>query len=150
MGSFPVLINQNPTTSLIVATQDVSKVGAYNFKIKATESISGWINDSNAFILTILEPIYTQALVLVPGTAITDFTYTLGDPLVTKPAPSYTVMPVNADKKFVYTLHLSTPPCVTLVPNASGVPDLQIVSSSNLDLGVFVVTIVTTEFWSNV
>jgi len=65
-------------------------------------------------------------------------------------APSYTVMPVNADKQFIYTLAPSTPPCVTLVPNASGVPDLNVVSNSNSDLGVFVVTIVITELWSNV
>jgi len=98
VGPFPVFINQYPTSNLIVATQDVSKVGAYNFKIKAIESISGWQNDSNAFILTILEPIYTQNLVLVDGTQITDFTYTLGDPLVSHAAPSYTVLPLNADK----------------------------------------------------
>jgi hypothetical protein len=60
----------------------VTNVGAYNFKVKATESISGWVNDSNAFTLTILEPIYTEELVLIEGTQITDFTYTLGDPLV--------------------------------------------------------------------
>jgi len=52
-GSFPVFINEFPTSNLVIATQDVSNVGVYNFKIRATESITGLVNDSNSFALTI-------------------------------------------------------------------------------------------------
>jgi hypothetical protein len=103
----------------------VTNVGSYNFKVKANESISGWVNDSNTFTLTILEPIYTEELVLVEGTQITDFTYTLGDPLVSINAPSYTVLPLNADKQFIYSLDPSTPSSVTLSPTG-GVPNLHV------------------------
>jgi hypothetical protein len=54
-----------PTVELIVATQDVTKVGVHNFKIKASEPISGLINENEIFVLTILKPIYTEQLELI-------------------------------------------------------------------------------------
>jgi len=60
------------------------------------------------------------------------------------------VLPANADKQFIYTLAPATPSFVTLQPNAGGVPSLHVSTSNNSDLGIFGVTIVISEFWSNV
>ena len=57
--NFPPFINKIPTDKLTVATQDVTKVGVYNLKIKATESLSGLVNEKDEFVLTIVKPIYT-------------------------------------------------------------------------------------------
>jgi hypothetical protein len=77
---FPAFINQHPTTQLVVATQNVGLIGDYPLKIKVTESISGLVNDIDSFVLSILEPTYTQSLELVAGTQINDFTYTITNP----------------------------------------------------------------------
>ena len=58
--TFPPFINQIPTDNLIVATQDVQYVAAYNFKIRASESLSGLVNENESFLLTIQKPIYTE------------------------------------------------------------------------------------------
>ena len=50
---YPVFISQYPTSTIEVQTQDESKVGVYNFKLKVTESISGLENNQNAFLGTI-------------------------------------------------------------------------------------------------
>lgn len=86
-GFVPGFINEFPTTDLIVATQDVAIVGFYNFKIQVQESITGLINDSNTFVYTIQEPIYTTDLELVTSTAIADFTYWITEPKILKAAP---------------------------------------------------------------
>jgi hypothetical protein len=57
--TFPPFINQLPTDELIVSTQDVMHVASHNFKIKASESLSGLVNELEAFVLTIVKPVYT-------------------------------------------------------------------------------------------
>jgi hypothetical protein len=49
-GSFPIWITKNPTNLIHVATQDASQAGNYNFKVVATESITGLKNDLNTFV----------------------------------------------------------------------------------------------------
>jgi hypothetical protein len=44
-GTFPTWITKNPTDLIHVATQSISLVGNYNFKVVATESITGLTND---------------------------------------------------------------------------------------------------------
>lgn len=146
----PRFINEFPTSHLVVATQDVNDAGAYNLKIRARESISGLENDLDAFVLTVLEPIYTEQLILVPGTQINDLEYSIDSPKVALDAPQYGVYPANADKKLVYSLDPSTPAFVTLVPNASGVPTLEIFSASNADLRVYTISVIVTELFSGV
>jgi len=148
--ALPQFINEFPTSQLIVATQDANNAGTYNLKIKVLESISGLINDLDAFVLTVLKPIYTEQLILVPGTQINDLNYSINSPKVVLGAPQYGVYPANADKKLVYSLDPSTPAFVTLVPNASGVPTLEIISGSNADLGVYTISVIVTEFFSGV
>jgi len=136
----------------VVATQYVTHVGLHNFKIKTTESVSTWFNDLNTFVLEIIAPTYTTDLVLVTGTAMADFIYTISTGPTDKPVPQYTVLPVNADKKFVYTLDPATPAFVTLLPNANPTlpPTLRVESINNADLGVYTIKVICTEFWSNV
>ena len=133
-----------------MATQDASLVGAYNLKIKASEPISGLINDLDVFVLTVVKPIYTEQLVLVAGTQLIDMNYSIGSPQVILSAPQFDVFPANADKKLIYSLDPSTPAFVTLVPDGSGVPTLHILSSSNADLGVYTISVKVTEFFSGV
>jgi hypothetical protein len=104
----------------------------------------------DAFVLTVLKPIYTEQLIIVPGTQINDFLYSIGSPKVVLAAPRFDVYPANADKKLVYSLDPSTPAFVTLVPNAGGVPTLEIISGNNADLGVYTISVIVTEFFSGV
>lgn len=143
-------INEFPTTDLIVATQDVSKIGVFNYKLQATESITGLINDTNLFTVTILEPIYTTDLTLVTGTAIADFTYWITETEILTASPRYTPVPANADKQLSYTLDPSTPAFVTLVADPSGIPNVRVFSSSNNDIGAYSISIIVTEFWSHI
>lgn len=57
---------------------------------------------------------------------------------------------MDADRKLVYSLDPSTPAFVTLVPNANGNPTIEIISSSNDDLGVYTITIILTEVFSGI
>jgi len=74
-GSFPIWITKNPTELIHVATQTVSLVENYNFKVVATESITGLKNDLNSFVASILIPIYTTSFAILPGTEINNLTY---------------------------------------------------------------------------
>lgn len=89
---------------------------------------------------------------MVAGTEIADFIYTITSGPTDKPVPQYTVLPIGADKKFVYTLDPATPAFVTLVPDADPnlPPTLRVESSNNADLGVYTINVICTEFWSNV
>jgi hypothetical protein len=148
--TFPPFINQLPTDKLIVTTQNVIHVASHNFKIKASESLSGLVNELETFVLTIVKPVYTEKLVLVEGTELEDLNYTIYSPKVVLDVPKYEVFPVDADKKLVYSLDPSTPAFVTLVPNANGELTIQIISSSNDDLGVYTITVILTEAFSGI
>ncbi len=87
LPTFPPFINEIPTDKLTVATQDVTKVGVYNLKIKATESLSGLVNEKDEFVLTIVKPIYTEQLILISGTELNDMNYSIGSPKVVLNAP---------------------------------------------------------------
>jgi hypothetical protein len=147
---FPAFINQQPTTQLVVATQNVVFIGDYDLQIKVTESISGLNNDENSFVLSILEPIYADSLVLVEGTSITDFTYTINENQVQVSVPLFTPLPADADLHYVYSLHASCPSFVTLSDQSNALPNLLIESSSNSDLGTYDIIIVITETFSGV
>jgi hypothetical protein len=76
--------------------------------------------------------------------------YSIGSQKVVLSAPQYNIFPTNADKQLVYSLDPSTPAFISLVPNASGVPTIEIVSSSNADLGVYTISIILKEIFSGV
>jgi len=71
---YPVFISKFPTSTVQVATQDESKVGAYNFKLRVTEPISGLVNDQNTFVCSITTN-RVNSLALTTSTQIADFTY---------------------------------------------------------------------------
>ena len=87
--TFPPFINQVPTDHLIVATQDVIHEASHNFKIKASESISGLVNELETFVLTIVKPVYTEQLVLVESTELEDLNYTITVPKVVLKSPKF-------------------------------------------------------------
>jgi len=101
-------------------------------------------------VLTILKPIYAQQLVLVEGTGLKDVNYTLTFPKVVLNSPQYEILPIDADRKLVYSLDQSTPAFVTLIPNPTGNPTIEIISSSNDDLGVYTITIFFKEVFSGI
>ena len=70
----------------------------------------------NSFVASILIPIYTTSFTILPGTEINNLTYLVGSAGVLLNAPQYTVMPINADKNFIYEMDPSTPIFVTLIP----------------------------------
>ncbi len=76
--------------------------------------------------------------------------YSIGSQKVALSAPQYDIFPQNADRQLVYSLDPSTPAFISLVPNASGVPTIEIVSSSNADLGVYTISIILKEVFSGV
>jgi hypothetical protein len=98
----------------------VIHVASHNFKIKASESLSGLVNELETFVLTILKPVYTEKLVLVEGTELEDLNYSIYSPKVVLDVPRYEVFPADADRKLFYSLDPSIPAFVTLVPNANG------------------------------
>ena len=75
-GGFPTFITQIPTVDVHVLTQDVSYVGLHNFKLRATEPLTGLTNEQNTFVCTILDPNYATALNFV--TFIADLSYLVG------------------------------------------------------------------------
>ena len=76
--------------------------------------------------------------------------YSIGSQKVSFSAPHYKIFPSNADRQLVYSLEPLTPAFISLVPNASGVPKIEIVSSSNADLGVYTISIILKEVFSGV
>jgi hypothetical protein len=150
--TFPGFINQNPTDQIHVFTQTLADIGDYTFKIKATESISGLFNDADEFVLSILEPIYTQALTIVDATQIADFTFFVYDPEQATPVPQFSVTPADADFIIAYSLPGDTPSFVTLsAPDAeTGLPNLLVQTNDPADVGDYDITIIVTETLNSV
>ena len=121
-GSFPAFITQYPSSKINVMTQETSLAGAYNFKIKATESISGFTNTDDSFKCTIILPNYATSLSWITSTLIPDLTYMIGSTQVNLNSPLNNVLPTNADVKYSFTLGASTPSFITLVPQESSRP----------------------------
>ena len=144
---YPTFFTQFPTTAVSVLTQDVSKVMAYNFKLKATESISGFFNDADAFVCNVILPNYATSLAWVAATKMADFTYLLSSPEL-QFLPTFTYQPSNADVKFTYSLGASTPAFITLVPQGTGSPKISIVTSNVASVGIYTVTYTVTEVFS--
>ena len=132
----------------MIATQDVIHVASHNFKIKASDSLSGLFNELQTFVLTIEKPVFAEQLVLVEGTELEDLNYTIVSPKVVLNVPKYEVFPANADRKLVYSLDPETPVFVTFFPNANGNPTIEIISNSNNDLGVYTITVILEEAFS--
>jgi hypothetical protein len=85
---------------------------------------------------------------LIEVTAIDDMNYTITFPKVILDVPQYEIVPANADRQLVYSLDPLTPAFVTLIPDANGLPTIQIVSSSNDDLGIYTITVILKEVFS--
>jgi hypothetical protein len=117
-------VNRFPTTDVHILTQNVALVGAYNFKIKVTDPLTGLFNDADVFTCTILAPNYATNLVFVSASLIADFNYLISDPQVLLNAPSFTVTPSDADVQYSYALVGTTPSFVTLVPQGAGNPQV--------------------------
>jgi hypothetical protein len=97
---FPPFITQFPASSISVMTQNTTLVGNYNFKLQATEPVSGLINQADNFTVTITPPNYATNLVWVNSTLLANITYLVGSPQVLTISPSFTTSPSNADVQF--------------------------------------------------
>ena len=78
-----------PWKVFLIASQDVIHEASHNFKIKASESISGLVNELETFVLTIVKPVYTEQLVLVESTELEDLNYTITFPKVVLNSPKF-------------------------------------------------------------
>ena len=85
---------------------------------------------------------------MIGVTALDDMNYSITFPKVILDVPQYEIVPANADRQLVYSLDPSTPAFVTLIPDANGLPTIQIVSSSNDDLGIYTITVILKEVFS--
>lgn len=145
-GTFPSFINRYPTTDVLVMTQNVVDIGTYTFQVKVTDPLSGLVNTSNSFVLTILGPNYATALAWVAATPIPDQNYLVGSSNPMLSSPAFTVTPANADVQYSYSLGASTPGFITL--NAAIPPLISIFTTNTADTGIYSVDYTVTEVFS--
>ena len=69
-----------------------------------TDSLTGLANEQDVFQVTIAPPTLATDLVIVPGTAIADLNYLVGEPALLLAVPSYTIVPADADTQVDYIL----------------------------------------------
>jgi hypothetical protein len=84
-------------------------VGVYNYKVVATDSLTGLVNNANVFTITIDPPILATDLILNAATQISSQNYLVGSPALVLSVPTYTIVPVNADRSLTYSVTGTTP-----------------------------------------
>lgn len=87
-------------------------------------------------------------MIIITATAIQNLTYLVSDPAVVLSVPNYTITPAYADRNFVYSLSASTPAFITLVPQGTGFPKINIYTISTSDTGVYSIDVILTETFS--
>lgn len=100
------------------------------------------------FQITIAPPTLATDLVIVPGTAIADLNYLVGEPALLLAVPSYTIVPADADTQVDYTLGASTPNFVTIIQPSAGVFKVQITTSSTASTGIYTIQLTFRELFS--
>jgi hypothetical protein len=98
-----------------------TSIGVYDYKIVATDSLTGLVNQADVFQIAITPPTIATDLVIVVGSEISDLNYLVSEPAVLLSVPSYTFVPADADVWLDYTLGASTPSFVTVVQPTPGV-----------------------------
>lgn len=144
-GAAPGFIVQDTASNINVATQDPANVGTYDYKIVATDSLTGVFNEVDVFQATIEPPTYATSLNIVPVTAIADLNYLVSDPQVQLDVAQYTILPVDADLSLIYTLGASTPAFVTLLNPSAGVYKVAIQTGDTANTGIYSIDVIFTE-----
>lgn len=111
-----MFITRYPTTTIELQTQDESKIGNYNFKLKVTEPLTGLINEEDTWVTSVTPATRVTNLTWITATQIADLTYLVSSPANVLDSPQYSYLPSNADVKFTFSLSASTPTFITLVP----------------------------------
>jgi fructose-specific component phosphotransferase system IIB-like protein len=139
-----------PVSNIHIETVTYSSIGTYNYKIVATDSLTGLVNQQNTFLISIVGPTTATDLVLVAGTAIANQNYLIGDPALLLTVPTYTIVPSNADISITWTLGASTPSFVTVVQPSAGVYKVQIVTASSASTGIYTIELNFNEQFSSI
>ena len=95
-GSAPSFITQESTGIVRVATNQVSDIGNYSYKILATDSLTNLKNESNEFAITVTDANRATDLILDATTTFADQTYLVGTTEKLLDVPTYTVEPSGA------------------------------------------------------
>lgn len=84
---------QYPVSNVKVETSDNIPIGAYNFKVIATEPMSGLTNNEVKFKVVANNSVTAISITLVSSTLVADKTYLVGDPAILTLVPKYTWFP---------------------------------------------------------
>jgi len=68
-------------------TQDESKIGNYNFKLKVTEAISGISNEQNTWVTSVTPATRVTSINWLAGNQIADTTYLLSSTAILLDTP---------------------------------------------------------------
>jgi len=146
----PGFISVFDNSSLVIATIDKSFKGLYNYKIKVTESVSGFTNTDVAFALELTVKIYALEMNLIPSTVIPDQNYLVADPAMELLAYMYNFVPVDAMLDVQYSL-INPPSFVTLFESSG--TWIKIETTDSADTGTYVIEVKTIDnesgFWQS-
>jgi hypothetical protein len=127
----------------------IGNTGVYSYKIVATDSLTGLVNNQDVFAITIAPPNLTNSITIVSGTEISDLNYLVGSPQVLLDVAQYTLDPPNADRFFSYTVSASpTAAFVSVVELTSGVFKVKILTADSADTGTYTVDVKFKENYS--
>ena len=108
---FPAFITELPDQDIFIGSSDPTTEGVYNFRIIATDPLTGLQNNEVVFELTIIA---IDDVIIIEGTSIPDQIYKVNDPAIVLSVPRYSVEPDVAESLFTYSLVEPTPAFITL------------------------------------
>ncbi len=108
---FPAFITELPNQDIFIGSSDPTTEGVYNFRIIATDPLTGLQNNEVVFELTMIA---IDDVTLIEGTTIPDQIYKLNDPAIALTVPQYAVQPDVAESLSTYSLVELTPDFITL------------------------------------
>lgn len=111
-GPLAPFITEYPTSKIDVATSDAAQAGAYDFRLRVTDSLTGIQNSVVSFHLDML---VITSFVLDVSTSIQDQVYKVSDPAIVLNVPQYLQTPTKATTKYFYSLVVPTPSFVTMI-----------------------------------
>jgi hypothetical protein len=89
---------QYPVSNVVVETSDNIPIGAYNFKVVATEPLSGLTNNEVKFKVVVTNSDVATVITVVSSTLVADKTYLVGNPAMLVLVPKYTWFPTYVNK----------------------------------------------------
>lgn len=140
--TIPNFLTHFSNTSLTIATTEKIFENVYDWSIKVTESVSGFVNNDVHFQLNLTVKIYALEMNLVVDTIITDQNYLLGSSHLILLAYQYSFVPANAALDVIYTL--VDPPGFVSLLNSNGTW-LKISTNDLKDTGIYKIYVKTIE-----